>query len=112
MSAKRGNKAAGPAHPRTGSRRTTRSRKAETHTPAKTPGEHRIDESVEESFPASDPPAHGIDPERDPDETHARDAEPVESEREPDDDEGGIGGEVRRPEHEGENEDPLERGED
>ena len=111
MTPKRGSKAADPAHPRTGERRTTRGKKKADHTPGRT-GEHRIDESVEESFPASDPPAHGIDPERDPDEAHVKDSPPAEGEREPDDDNGGIGGEVRRPEHEDENTDPLERGED
>ena len=112
MTAKRGSKAADPEHTRPGTRRSTRAAKKKAeHGPGST--EHRIDESVEESFPASDPPAHGIDPERDlDDETHAKDTKPVEGEREPDDDEGGIGGEVRRPEHEGENADPLERGED
>lgn len=111
MTPRRGSKTADPAHPRTGDRRSTRAKKKADHAPART-GEHRIDESVEESFPASDPPAHGIDPERDLDETDVKDSKPVEGEREPDDDEGGIGGEVRRPEHEGENDDPLERGED
>ena len=108
MSAKRGSKAADPAHPRIGKRHSNRSKKGE-HTPGRAPGEHRIDESVEESFPASDPPAHGTDP--DPT-MHVKDAPPVEGEREPDDDEGGIGGELPRPGHEAEDDDPLERGED
>lgn len=112
MSAKRGNHAAGAAHSRTGGRRTTRKRKTEPHAPGRDPSEHRIDETVEESFPASDPPAHGVDPGQDRDEMRVEDAKPAEGEREPDDDEGGIGGEVRRPEHEGEDDDPLERGED
>lgn len=110
MTARRGSKAADPAHTRPGTRRSTRPKKKD-HAPG-SPGEHRIDESGEESFPASDPPAHGIDPEHDLDENHAKDTKPVEGEREPDDDEGSIGGEVRRPEHEGEDVDPLERGED
>lgn len=111
MTAKRGSKAADPAHPRTGERRSNRGKEKADHRPAPA-SERRIDESVEESFPASDPPAHGIDIDRDLYQTHAKDSKPVEGERDPDDDEGGIGGEVRHPGHEGEDVDPLERGED
>lgn len=107
MTAKRGNQTADTAHSRTGNRRSSRAKKTDP-APGR-PGEHRIDESVEESFPASDPPAHGTDP--DPT-LHVKDTPPVEGEREPDDDEGGIGGEVRRPGHGNEDADPLERGED
>ena len=107
MTAKRGNQTGDPAHPRKTERRSHGKKKPAEHAPVRhDPGEHRIDESVEESFPASDPPAHGVDPD-----VHVKDA-PVEGEREPDDDEGGIGGELRRPQHEGEDVDPLERGED
>lgn len=107
MTARRVNKTADTEHPRTGSRRSGRTNKTD-HAPGR-PGERRIDESGEESFPASDPPAHATDP--DPT-MHVKDTAPVEGEREPDDDEGGIGGELRRPAHEDEDTDPLERGED
>jgi len=109
MTAKR-SRTTDATHPGTGSRHSKPGKKRDEHTPPRA-GEHRIDETVEDSFPASDPPAHGTDPGVDPT-LHVKDTPPVEGEREPDDDEGGIGGEVRRPEHEGENTDPLERGED
>jgi hypothetical protein len=107
MTAKRSTRTGDAAHPRTGTRRSSRGSKTDDHAPGRpTPGEQKIDESVEESFPASDSPAHRTDPD-----VHVKEA-PVEGEREPDDDEGGIGGDLRRSGHDEENPDAVERGED
>jgi len=89
------------SHKRSGKTSDAAHRRRERRDASRSPGDHtdekRIDESGEESFPASDPPAHAkdlppVEGERRPEDDEEPRAEDEEERRAPDDAEGGIGG--------------------